>query len=107
MKDNSLSIAIARINAKATAWVAEDPDNRFAGLLTDDLSHWADMGVTTAEELEHYLLVCEAYESHKSAWGFKPHWGALMQQSNDQLKREIAHNNTVVHEAYANSGVNV
>jgi len=84
---NSLAATLAARNAATLAWVAEDPDNRFAMTLVEDLAHWAEMGVTTAEELDHYLLVSEVYEGTREAWGYKPSWSALMAESTEDLQR--------------------
>lgn len=81
----TLADCLAEKNAKTAAWVAEAPDSRWASGLTEDLTHWARYGVTTAAQLEHYLLVCDVYETTKAAWGFKPSWGGLMEKSDAEL----------------------
>ena len=86
---NDLAAALATRNAKTLAWVAEDPSNRWAMTLVEDLAHWAEVGVTTAAELEHYLLATEAYESCRAAHGYKPDWSGLMAMTNAELEREI------------------
>lgn len=89
-KNNDLALALATRNAATLAWVAEDPANRWACTLVEDLDHWAKNGVTTADELHHYLLVCEAFEVSRSAWGYKPYWAGLMSMSNEELEERIA-----------------
>jgi len=89
---SDLAAALAARNAKTLAWVAEDPSNRWAMTLVEDLAHWAEMGVTTAAELDHYLLVVDAFESTRSAWGYKPSWSGLMEQSDAELQRTIEFN---------------
>jgi hypothetical protein len=84
---NDLAAALAARNAKTLAWVAEDPSNRWAMTLVEDLAHWAEVGVTTANELDHYLLVSEVYEGTREAWGYKPSWSALMAESTEELQR--------------------
>lgn len=86
VKSNCLALALRQRNAKAEAWVAEDPDNRWAMTLTEDLAHWAGYGVTDAESLEHYLLASEVYDAHKDAYGFKPSWARVDALSNDELR---------------------
>ena len=86
---NDLAAALATRNAATLAWVAEDPSNRWAMTLVEDLAHWAEVGVTTAAELDHYLLVVDAFESTRSAWGYKPSWSGLMEQSDAELQRTI------------------
>ena len=75
-------------NAKAKAWVAEDPENRWAGTLTEDLAHWAEYGVTTAEGLERYLLVGEIWDSYKDLNGIRPRWMNFNEMSLDELRKE-------------------
>lgn len=89
MNNNDLADALASRNAATLAWVAEDPSNRWAMTLVEDLAHWAEVGVTTAAELTHYLLVVDAFESHRSAWGSKPSWSTLMGMSDTELERDI------------------
>ena len=95
---NDLAAALAARNAKTLAWVAEDPSNRWAVTLVEDLAHWAEMGVTTAAELDHYLLVVDAFESTRSAWGYKPSWSGLMEQSDAELERTIEFNGRKISE---------
>jgi hypothetical protein len=83
-----LATRLAEINSAARAWMAED-SNRFAGMLTEDLSHWEGYGIHTAQELDKYLLATEVYESTKSIYGYKPSWKGLMESSMDELQREI------------------
>lgn len=83
----TLTQRLQEINGKAAAWVAGDPEHRLAGMLTTELAHWASINVTTADELDHYLAVCEYVESHKEAYGFKPDWSAANAMSDDRLKR--------------------
>ena len=42
-------------NAATEAWVAEDPTNRWAGMYTEDLTHWAETGVLTESGHERLL----------------------------------------------------
>jgi hypothetical protein len=59
-------------NAKTQAWVNEDPKNRCAGMIVEDLSHWASSGVHTVEQYEHYMLDCVFSDIHKDAYGIRP-----------------------------------
>ena len=58
-------------NAKTKAWVAEDPDNRWAGLYPEDEAHWVERGITTLEALERDELATYIYDEHKTAFGCK------------------------------------
>ena len=75
-------------NAKTEAWVAEDPENRFAGMVTDDIDHWRDYGIHSVEEYEKYMIVANIVDTHKEAYGFKPSWGHLMSLSMEELEEE-------------------
>lgn len=86
---NNLLEEINNRNAKTLAWIAESPETRWATTLTTDLAHWAESGVTTPAELEKYLLVCDVYEAHRAAWGFKPSWSNLMSWDITQLNEEL------------------
>jgi hypothetical protein len=57
--------------AETEAWVAEDPQNRFAGWLTTDLSHWIEMGVNSVEDLERYELISFISDTSKDVYGFR------------------------------------
>ena len=58
-------------NAETRAWVAEDPQNRFASVMSEDPAYWADRGITTLEELERDDLIAYIYDGHKDAYGFR------------------------------------
>lgn len=88
-KSNDLAAHLAALNAKTQAWVNEDPKNRWASGLTEDLAHWAEYGITTADQLDHYLLVSDVYELTRSVWGYKPHWGHLNRLANPALLAEL------------------
>ena len=72
------------INAKSEAWVAEDPENRFAGSLVTVPDHWADYDVYTPEEFDRYLLEQDYIEGHKDVYGVK-YRGDLSDVSDDDL----------------------
>ena len=76
---------IEALNAKTEAWVAEDPENRFAGMFVTVPDHWADYDVYTPEEFDRYLLETDYIEGHKDAYGFK-YRGDLSKYSDDELR---------------------
>lgn len=63
---NEVVARINEMNAESAAWVAEDPENRFAGVLCNDPEHWASYGVTTVAELEAYFDACAEREAYKA-----------------------------------------
>ena len=58
-------------NIKTKAWVAEDPENRWAGLYPEDEAHWVERGITTLDALERSELEEYIYDAHKTAFGCK------------------------------------
>lgn len=48
----TLAEHLAEQNARDRAWAAEDPKNRWASQITEDLAYWAEVGITTVEEFE-------------------------------------------------------
>jgi uncharacterized protein with GYD domain len=77
---------VKELNDKTRAWIAEDPDNRGAGLLTEDAAHWSEMNIHTYEDMEHYLLVSDVYEGTKDVYGYKEDWSRLDAMSNEELE---------------------
>ena len=75
-------------NAESAAWVAEDPENRWVGMLTEDLDHWAEYGVYTAEDYERYELTTYIYEAHKDAFGVKGRHYDFDTMTLEELKAE-------------------
>jgi hypothetical protein len=86
---NELLTHIRNLNAKSAAWVAEDPKNRMAGMLVEDVEHWNSIGVTTVAEFEHYNLANEVYDLHKSVYGFRPNYGHLKSLTVKELEEEL------------------
>ena len=86
---DSLRAHIARLNKDAEAWAKSGP-GRWSSTLTDDLEHWENYGITTPEQLDHYLLVCNVYDLTRSVYGFKPRWNEVMSQSTEQLRAEFS-----------------
>jgi len=61
-------------NAKTLAWVAEDPQNRWAGTMVSDADHWAGYGVFSVDEYERYLAINMHSELYKGIHGIRPRW---------------------------------
>ena len=75
-------------NAKTEAWVAEDPANRWAGMYTEDLSHWAEMGITTVAQLERYEMETSIWDLFKEVHGFRPRHIDFNSMTDEDLKSE-------------------
>jgi hypothetical protein len=86
---NDLETHIKNQNDKTRAWVAEDPKNRWAALPVEDKEHWVQYGITTPEQWEHHMLVSDAFELTRSAFGYKPSWTYLSMMTNAELEKEI------------------
>ena len=56
---------------KTRAWVAEDPENRWAGYSTTELDHWAESGVYSIEQYERYNLEGIISDLSKEVYGFR------------------------------------
>ena len=58
---------IGNINAKTKAWIDAGPD-RWAGMLTCNLTHWASMGIYTVEQFKRHQLEEDCYYSVAEAF---------------------------------------
>jgi hypothetical protein len=68
----SLASYLAGRNSATLAWVAEDPANRWAGTYTEDLAHWAEIGILTVLDLKRYEMQTSYWDLHKDVYGFRP-----------------------------------
>jgi len=59
-------------NAKAAAWVAEDPANRFAGMVTSNPDYWARFGIFTVEKYVFEMAKSNYSDSYKDVYGMRP-----------------------------------
>ncbi len=58
---------IGNINAKTQAWIDAEP-NRWAGMLTCNLAHWAGMGIFTVDQFKRHQLEEDCYYSVAEAF---------------------------------------
>lgn len=86
--DMELAQYLRSINAKTEAWVAEDPDNRWAGMVTEDLSHWAEMGIHTVAQYKRYDLETLVWDMYKDAYGFRPRHIDFKSMTDEELQKE-------------------
>ena len=84
----TLAEFLAAKNAETLAWIAEDPDNRWAGLLTEDLAHWAEIGIHTVAQYRRYDLETLVWEMYKDAMGFRPRHMDFASMTDEELERE-------------------
>jgi hypothetical protein len=58
-------------NAKTEAWIAEDPENRGAGVHITDMDFWAEEGIYSIEDYKLEGLRSEYYDMHRDLYGYK------------------------------------
>ena len=83
---NELTAHIKAENAKTAAWIAEDPDNRWAGMIVEDPAHWADYGITDVAGYERHMMIETYIDLYKSVNGVKPRWVNFDEMSDEELK---------------------
>lgn len=76
-------------NQKTREWVNEDPENRFAGYLTEDLDHWYEHGIYTVYEFKCNNLIEYISDAYKEINGFRPRHMRLHNMSLELLE-EVA-----------------
>jgi hypothetical protein len=85
---NLLASYLADRNAATLAWVAEDPANRWAGTYTEDLAHWAELGVLTVRDFHRYEMVTSYSDLYKDVCGIRPRGMDLDSMSYEELEKE-------------------
>ena len=96
---NELVKHIEAINAKTQKWIDENPGS-WAGMITTDLEHWKEYGVTTPAQYDRYMLEQAVYETHKSAYGVKGRHYDFDNMTDQELKDEYERLCDVAHEEY-------
>ncbi len=76
---------IQNLNNEKRAWVAEDPENRWAGMLVEDLEFWNKDGIHTAEQFDRYMKIECYINVYKDEHGIKPRWVDWDSVSNEEL----------------------
>lgn len=85
---NELAQYIATRNAETLAWIAEDPDNRWAGLIVDDLAFWAEQGILTVKDFNRHNLECTIWDLYRDVFGTRPRHMDFKSMSYEELERE-------------------
>jgi hypothetical protein len=83
----TLSDYIAEQNKKTQAWIDEDPKNRWAGLLSEDMFHWAEQGITTVEHFKRYELETYIWDCYKDVHGIRPRWINFSEMSTAEMEK--------------------
>ena len=84
----TLAQYIATRNAETLAWIAEDPDNRWAGLIVDDLAFWAEQGILTVKDFNRHNLECTIWDLYRDVTGCRPRHMDFKSMSYEDLERE-------------------
>ena len=80
---------VREINERTRAWVAEDPANRWSGVLVEDPEHWCSYGIHTADDLDRYLLGCTYDDVYKSVYGIRPRHVDWRTKTLDELQKML------------------
>lgn len=93
MNDQNMTLAayLRDRNAKTEAWVAEDPDNRWAGTYTEDLAHWDEIGVRTVRDFIRYEMESTIWDLYKDVTGCRPRHMDFASMSFEDLDREYSY----------------
>ncbi len=84
----ALQAHLNKIEADTRAWVAADPNTRWACYPVTDIAHWAEQGINSVAAFVHYNLVAQVFESTRDLHGYKPNWSALMALTDAELQAE-------------------
>lgn len=92
MKNSENITATARaeeINALTVAR-AEAEGLGFYGLLVTDAAHWAEYGVHTGADLDHYLAYSDYVETYKEVRNIKPRWMRIWDHTVEEFEAMTA-----------------
>lgn len=84
----TLAQHLANLNAEKLAWMAAGPD-RWTGLYTEDLAHWAEYGVYTVAQFKRYENESSFWEMYKEVFGVRPRHVNLKDMSDAELEQEL------------------
>lgn len=87
MQYKTLAQYLRERNAATEAWVAEDPANRWASTYTEDLAHWAEIGVLTMRDFLRYEMETQYSDLYKDVYGCRPRVN-LSEMSYEELADE-------------------
>lgn len=96
---NDLVKHIEAINAKTQEWIDANPGS-WAGMITTDVEHWKEYGITTPAQYDRYMLEQAVYDTHKSAYGVKGRHYDFDNMTDEELKDEYEHLCKVANEEY-------
>jgi hypothetical protein len=85
----TLANHIAALNAKAQAWIDEDPTNRFMCQYISDIAYWNSIGIHTVEDFERQELENTIWDVYKEVHGVRPRGLGLKDMSIAELKEML------------------
>ena len=59
------------------------------GMITEDLEHWKEYGISTPSQLDRYFTEQAVYNMHKSVYGFRCKYSRLTEMSDEELDEEL------------------
>ena len=74
---------MSELQAHIEAENAKYADSYFS--VVSDPAHWADYGITTVAQYEHYMAVADYVDTYKEVNGIKPRWVAFDELSIEDL----------------------
>lgn len=88
MTEVTLAAHLAALNAEKQAWMDAGPD-RWTGFYTEDLAHWAEIGVLTVRDFQRYELVSLVWDMYKDVTGIRPRHIDFDSMSLEDLQAEV------------------
>lgn len=88
--ERALVAHLRDIRIKTEAWVAEDPDNRWACCCVEDIEHWRSYGITSVAQFDEYQALCDAKEDRKNAYA-----DYAEECERNMQAEELAHNEAI------------
>ena len=84
---STLLAHIQKRNAETQAWV-DAAEGRWAGMIVEDLEHWAGYGVTTVAQYDRYMMETSIWDLYKDVNGIRPRWMDFSAMSDANLSAE-------------------
>lgn len=75
--------------AETLAWIAIDPDNRWASHPVVDLEHWHGYGIYNVEQFEAWEIRAQLWDFYKEVMGFRPRGMNIDAMSDDEVRAEM------------------
>lgn len=75
-------------NAKAKAWMDEQP-GRWAGMLVTDPEHWAEMGILTVEDFQREMAIEAYHDIYKDRYGVRPRHVNFDEMTLEEIEEDL------------------